>query len=78
MESHSEYIDAYNMRFITNEESDEISTIIGIIDKLYDDSRKPRLKSMYNPHEKALIKEMFIQTSQCKASRTKIDGDSKL
>lgn len=78
MESYSEYVDAFNLRFINDSETDEIDTIFGIVDKLYDDSKKSRLKSLYSPKEKMLIKDIYEQTSLCREQRMNKNGNTKL
>lgn len=72
MESSSEFLDTYNLKFIHNDEVEEISTILSIIDKLEKESKKSGFKSMFNSNEKDLIFQMHEQATKYKELREKL------
>jgi len=72
MESSSEFLDIYNLKFKHNDEVEEISTILSIIDKLEKESKKSGFKSMFNSNEKDLIFQMHEQATKYKELREKL------
>lgn len=72
MESSSEFLDIYVLKFIHNDEVDEIETILSIIDKIFKESKKSGFKSIFSSEEKNLIFEINDQAEKYIKLREKL------
>ena len=72
MESSSEFLDIYVLKFIHNDEVDEIETILSIIDKIFKEIKKSGFKSIFSSEEKNLIFEINDQAEKYIKLREKL------